>query len=66
MLFDPRDPSAIADAMFQLSSRPGFREELATKGAVRLQDFDSDEQVDRLAEGFISVIQESKQRAVAR
>jgi hypothetical protein len=49
-----------------LSSRPGFREELATKGAVRLQDFDSDEQVDRLAEGFISVIQESKQRAVAR
>jgi len=66
LLFDPRDPSAIADAMFQLSSRPGFREELATKGAVRLQDFDSDEQVDRLAEGFISVIQESKQRAVAR
>ena len=35
LFFDPCDPRAIADAMFQISTRPDLRSDLIRKGAER-------------------------------
>ncbi len=65
LLFDPLEPAAIADAMFQLSSRPDLRDDLARKGAVRLQAFSADRETDQLAGAFLAAIEEFKSRSAA-
>ena len=60
LFFDPYDPQAIADAMFQLSTQPSLRSDLVKKGRERLRFFDADREVDKLADVFLTVIQEFK------
>jgi glycosyltransferase involved in cell wall biosynthesis len=58
LLFDPRDPLSIADALFQLSSRPDLRDELVKKGAERLRTFDADREAEKLVKAFFGAVQE--------
>ena len=60
LFFDPYDPQAIADAMFQLSTQPSLRSDLVKKGTERLRFFDADKEADKLADVFLTVIQEFK------
>jgi glycosyltransferase involved in cell wall biosynthesis len=56
LLFDPLDPQAIADTMLQISSKPVLRKDLVRKGITRLLAFDADKEADRLAEVFLTAI----------
>jgi glycosyltransferase involved in cell wall biosynthesis len=66
LLFEPSDPASIADAMFQMSSRPDLRAGLATRGAIRLQMFDDEKEIGTLAGAFQAAVQEFRSSKIAR
>src|SRR5262249_42453744 len=63
---DPRKPATIVDALNDLLDRPGYAESLIAAGEARVQEFSTDEMIDRYLEALDDTLMRGGQVQTAR